>query len=266
MRPSPFHGRAAAFLQIDGLRGSHQLEGDQAPPQLDHLGAFGDDQRRLRGVVLDAFRDRQEVEHHRVGLVADRGEDRGDRLLQRHEAGRGAADRRQIFRQAVAAGAGQLDEAGGTRRGRLRDGEAERLEGERQAGRVEIAGRHDGIVVGQHQRIVGGAVELDLDGAAGLIDRREQRAMDRRHAADRQRVLQGGRRGRVAAGEQVAQLPRRLLLPGGGPRGLQARIEDACDWRRSLPSSARRPAAAGRMPPARRPRPARRGRRRRRKR
>ena len=115
--------------EIDGLRGGHQLEGDQAPPQLDHPGAFGDRQRRLRRMILDAFRDRQEVEHHRIGPVTDRGEDRGDGLLQRHEAGRRAADRRQIFRQAVAAGAGQLDEARGTRRGGLRDGKAERLEG-----------------------------------------------------------------------------------------------------------------------------------------
>ena len=118
------------------------------------------------GVVLDTFRDRREVEHHRVRLVADGGEDRADRLLQRHEAGRGAADRRQIFRQAVAAGAGELDEAGGARGSRLRDGKTERLEGKRQAGRMEIAGRHHFIVVGQHQRIVGGAVELDLDRAA----------------------------------------------------------------------------------------------------
>ena len=61
---------------------------------------------------------------------------------------------------------------------------------ERQGCRVEIAGRHDGIVVGQHQRIVGGAVELGLDGVTRMLDRREQRAVDRRHAADRQRILQ----------------------------------------------------------------------------
>ena len=41
------------------------------------------------------------------------------------------------------AGAGELDEAGGAGRGRLRDRQAERLEGERQAGGVEIAGRQD---------------------------------------------------------------------------------------------------------------------------
>ena len=44
---------------------------------------FDDRQRRLGGVVLDPLRDRHDVEHHRLGGMADAGHQRRGGLLQR---------------------------------------------------------------------------------------------------------------------------------------------------------------------------------------
>ena len=61
----------------------------------------------------------------------------------------------------------------------------ERLESERKRGGVEVAGRHHHAVLGDHERIVRGGVQLDLDGGGSIVDRGKQRAMDRGDAAGR---------------------------------------------------------------------------------
>ena len=128
-------------------------------------------------------------------------------------------------------------------------GQAKRLEGEREGGGVEIAGRQHDAVVGSTSGLSAARVELDLDGVAGPLDGIEQRAVDRGHAADRQRILQVSPARLLSARSQQARnsAAARCLArtPGAPPAG----ADRACrGWRPCLPWSARPPAAAGRRP------------------
>ena len=117
--------------------------------------------------------------------LPDHGQNGGDHLLQRHEAGGSAAGGRQIFGQALSRWPGELDEACGAGGRGLGDRQPERLECQRQSGRMKIPGRQNERILRQHERIVGAAVELDFDDFLRAVDRVEKRAVYRRQAAHR---------------------------------------------------------------------------------
>jgi hypothetical protein len=101
----------------------------------------------------------------------------------------------------------------------------ERLEGQRQRHRVEVAGGQEPISLDRDERAVVDRVQLDLDGRPGGGDLVPQRAVHLRHHAERQRVLDRAREaglGQLAAGQQAAKVSRGGDLPGQrlGARGL----------------------------------------------
>ena len=81
---------------------------------------------------------------------------------------------------------------------------------------------------GQHQRVLARDVELDLEHAGEPLERLEQRALDLRHAAEHERVVDraaGRALARLARAEQLAQPPRDLDLAAVRARGVHARVE-----------------------------------------
>jgi hypothetical protein len=93
--------------------------------------------------------------------------------------------------------------------------------------------RSEGLVgaflVDEHEGIVRGRVELDLDLRCDMGDRVADRAEDRRRTAKRVRVLHfaGHRVGERAAGEQLAEVRGARDGAGVGPLRVDARVERA---------------------------------------
>ena len=124
---------------------------------------------------------------------------------------------------------------------RQRDGQEIQLERQRLA--VEVAAGKD--LVAEHQRIVGGRIQLDREHAARFRQRVAHGAVDLRRAAQRVGVLHAAagdvRLADLAAFEQLAQ-PRARSPAGPGadaPRGCGRRRPAAC--RAARRASARRP-------------------------
>ena len=95
---------------------------------------------------------------------------------------------------------------------------------------MEVAVAEDLLVGAQHERVVGGTVELGLERNPELIERDAQRAVDLARAAEAERVLQAPRGiglGQRAVREQSPQAVRRPPLPGRRPGGHDALVDRA---------------------------------------
>lgn len=89
--------------QFDSLGRGQEFDGDQPFPEIQHIAQLFDRERGLGGMIFHALGYGQKVEHDRVGHQPDPRHQSRDRFLQGHEAGRSAADRRQVARQAITA-------------------------------------------------------------------------------------------------------------------------------------------------------------------
>ena len=152
-------------------------------------GGLRDDVLRHWRVILDGFRHGQAVERRGTRVMPDFVVQRGERLLHGGKARMLGTAGRQLQRQARQCGVEQFLTPLDARQRRMRECEPQRLEGEREPRDVEVAGRQHFAGIGQHERTVGGAVQLELDVIARGAKRRQSRAMDLRHAAQRQRIL-----------------------------------------------------------------------------
>lgn len=75
----------------------------------------------------------------------------------------------------------------------LRDRDRHRVESEGQRRALEVPVGEDLTVIGEHQRVVGGAVEIGDQRIGEQLQRRDRGAVDLAGAAEAQRVLQAPR-------------------------------------------------------------------------
>jgi hypothetical protein len=211
-----------------GLGRHGKLDRRDQPQAVDDGSGLVDDLRRHRRVVLDRLRDRLRIQHGRVGEMADLGEQRGQRLLHGCEAGMRTVMRRELQRQIGEAGREQPDDAAGREPGRLRQAEAERLEGQRESGRMEVAGRDRRSRIGKDERAVGGGIQLGLHRLPGARERVQRGAVHRGDAAEAQGILEppgGVRLPQGGVGKQAAEPRRGFDLARARPRLLDRREE-----------------------------------------
>ena len=114
----------------------------------------------------------------------------GGHVLRDHEAAVEAAVGREEGGQAV--GEVRVDEPLEAPLGDARElggGHRERVERERERLPVEVAVRDEHLVVDEHERVVGGGVQLDGDGVLRVLEEVAAGAVHLRRAAERVRVL-----------------------------------------------------------------------------
>ena len=150
------------------------------------------------------------------------------RVLEDHRARVGPRVLRELRREPGHLGVEQRAHPRGDQRRRLRHRAAQRVERQRQHARVEVAVGQRDAVGREHQRVLARDVELDLEHAREPLERLVERALDLRHAAEHERVVDrapGGAHARLGDAEQLAQAPRDLDLPVVRARRVHARVE-----------------------------------------
>ena len=148
--------------ELDALRTGEQLDRERPLGVREHLPRLQAGRVPHRDVILLAGARRDRVDAGRVAehlVLAD--ERRGD-VLRDHEAGVEPAVGRQERRQPV--GEGRVDEPLDAALGDARelgDRHRQRVERERERLAVEVAVRDEQLVLDEHERVVGGRVQLD---------------------------------------------------------------------------------------------------------
>ncbi len=246
-------GHAGASLQAVGQAEVEALTGTQELERQDDLDV-GQDLARLAGrdgahrdMVFLVCAGRDRVGRGRVDEDLVLGNERCRRVLEQHhaavEAGVRDEERRQPRQPAVdkQRGATLADRA------QLGDGELAEVHGQGHRLAVEVAARHDvpagggdgvGVgdgAVGKDERVVGCAVDLDLEHATGVGQRVERRAVHLGHAAHGIGILDLVRLAMVRVlqlrAAQTGSAARRRLAPGlggGGRRDRPRRTPHRC--------------------------------------
>jgi hypothetical protein len=156
------------------------------------------------------------------GQVVD---DRRGGVLHDHEAGLGAvlvADQ-EGGQSVVGRRIDQFVEPALADRRQHRDRGLDRAHRQRQRHAVEVAGGDDllldvlGLLVGEHQRVVGDGIELDPEHALGVLDGITHRTVDLRHAAQRITVLRLVLLAAAERLEAVVELLATMALVAGYP-------------------------------------------------
>ena len=221
---------ATSAAQIDGLRGGEQLDGDQVAQRRDDRAPSW--RRRARAIVAwssTALRHGQDVERRRIGEMANlvrTARSASSAIVANPEC----SGPRRVSCSGKSESAGEIQLLAALRRTarRLRQRDAAARRTRARAPAMWKLPLDSIVVVGEHQRAVGGAVQLDLDVVARACAAPPARApCTCATHAERQRVLHAARGAGVpqrAAGEQRRQ-----------PRG----------DRRAAPAQAARPAARG---------------------
>ena len=179
-----------AAADVDGLAGGHQLVSEDVLRVLqDHLGLTGSGGAHGDDVFLvGGGGDGVDGSGVRVDLVlADHG---GGSVLNDHEAGVDAGLGGQERGQAV--GERGVDHTLGAALGsvgQLARGDAEEVERQGHGLAMEVTAGDNGLVIEEHQRVIGDGVELDLDLLADVIESVTAGAVQLRDAAQGVSVL-----------------------------------------------------------------------------
>ena len=180
-------------------------------------------------MVLLVRRGRNRVDARRVRERLQLRRDRRGGDLRHHEARVHAALARQERRQAAARRIDQPIRAPLADRRQRHDRRGEQIRGDRNRRAVEIPARDDVAGLGEHHRVVGGAVGLDRRCLADEAQRVARRALHLRSAAQRVGVLHLAaelvRLVDAAAAQQPLDVRGRRLLAGEGARVVDARLE-----------------------------------------
>ena len=169
--------------QLDGLCSRHHFAGDEETPRGQHLAELANSEKRLCRMVLDAFGNGQKIQHHRIGLVANGRHQGRHRFLHRNQTCGRSTHRRQIAREAMTAGAGQLYESGSRGSSGLGKRQSEALEYQRERRGVKITGRDHASLRDKYQRIVRSGIEFELYRVLGAQQHVGKCAVDRCHAS-----------------------------------------------------------------------------------
>ena len=156
----------------------------------------------------------------RLREVADLGQKRLAGLQERRHAGAREALGRQGAGQAAQALDQKGDGAADRERGDLGQRHGQGIETQGQGRRVEVAGGDDPLLLEEHQRVVGAAVEVGVQDRIQEVQGRLEAAVHRGDATQRDRILQPPRRAGVeqgAAVEQAAQAGGGIFLAGLRP-------------------------------------------------
>ena len=189
-RGSSAGSRLERRVELDRLRTCKQLDRHRALRVREHLPRLEAGRVPHRDVILLPRARRDRVDRRRMAEHLVLGDERGGHVLRDHEAAVEAAVGGEEGRQAL--GEVRVDEALESPLGDVRelgDGHGERVEGEGERLSVEVAVRDEQLVVDEHERVVGGGVQLHRGGVLRVLEEVAARAVHLWRAAERVRVL-----------------------------------------------------------------------------